>query len=116
MRGRGSCARKSGRNRPLSISSNLCKIFPPGGLLGALRTAESGSNRPNRLGVIRARQRTADSGQGQKSGDEDQRAEKFRSGSFSRRPSIFDLQRPSLALSRSFTAFGLALPPDAFIT
>src|SRR5262249_6969389 len=57
---RGSCARKSGRKAPLSIPSDLCKIFSPRGLARAARTAESGSNRPNRLRVIRARQRTAD--------------------------------------------------------
>src|SRR5262245_25244282 len=86
MRERGSCARKTGHNRPLSIPSNLCKIFPPAALLGALRATEYGWHRPNRLGAIGAAQRTTDGAEGRKAGDVDQRAEKFRSGSFARRP------------------------------
>jgi hypothetical protein len=41
-------------------------FFPQGPRLRA-RAAESGSNRPNRLGVIRARHRTRDGGRGTKS-------------------------------------------------
>src|SRR5262245_49007946 len=115
-RGRGPCARKSGRNGPLSISSDLCKNFSPRGLAWhapdcriRLESTESPRGDSRETG-------SADGGKGRKSGDEDHRMEKFCSGSFSRRSFIFDLQRPSLALSRSFTAFGLALPPDAFIT
>src|SRR5262245_40463323 len=105
------CAHKRPRNPALSIMNNLCKKSSVERPAKVLPTARSGTNRANRAGkVIRQERHRADE------------RGRINTKIMGRRCRVacavlgVALQSPSFVLSNSFTAFGFALPPDAFIT
>ena len=101
------CAHKRPRNPALSITNNLCKKSSVERSAKVLPTARSGTNRANRAGkVIRKERHRADE------------RGRINSKIMCRPCRVLDVavQSPSFVLSNSFTAFGFALPPDAFIT
>jgi hypothetical protein len=104
------CACRSPRNRVLSIPSDLCKKSSVDGPINLLASTRSGSNRANRPASDSLK---------------DERERMRRGGERANSVSLFlvrpsnarsRFQSPSLVLSSSFTAFGLALPSVAFIT
>ena len=108
---RRACDHQSGRNDALSIPSNLCKKISAQRLSNPLPSAEFGKNRANRPGsdslkTNRGRRRAQ------------VRQQKIIVALVRLLSCVACLgdQMPSFVLSSSFTACGLALPPDAFIT
>jgi hypothetical protein len=103
------CAHKRPRNPALIIPNNLCKKSSVERSTKVLRTARSGTNRANRVGKVIRQER------GRARTDKRQNCLVVR---LAWACAVLDvaLQSPSFVMSSSFTTFGLALPPDAFIT
>ena len=104
------CVHKRPRNPALSILNNLCKKSSVERSTKVLPTARSGTNRANRAGEVIRQERQGADERGQINTKIMCRPCRVACGA------LVALQRPSFVLSDSFTAFGFALPPDAFIT